>query len=106
MSAAKVSLADELAELVHVLESAQLIAELLGTEGLPDADSTRRAPKMLEAVLALAIERVRLLRKVVIAAVGVENLVARHNRAGERQRGDDPDVHLPPSAPRPARRRR
>lgn len=106
MKPTKVSLADELAELVHVLESAQLIAERLSTEGLPDADSTSRAPKMLEAVLALTIERVRLLRKVVIGSANIENLVARHNRARERQCGDDPDIHLPPSAPRPARRRR
>ncbi|MBE2254330.1 MAG: hypothetical protein IAE78_32685 [Myxococcus sp.] len=106
MRSAKVSLADELAEVVHVLESAQLIAELLVTEGLPDAESKSRAPKMLEAMLALAIERVRLLRKVVIGSVDVENLVARHNRVGQRQRGDDPDVHLPVSAPRPSRRHR
>lgn len=105
MKAAKVSLADELAELVDALEAAQLIAELLATEGLPDTESRLRAPKMLEAVLALAIERVRLLRKVVIGSANIENLVARHNRAVERQRGDDPDVHLPPSAPCPARRR-
>lgn len=104
MKATKVSLADELAGVVHVLESAQLIAELLVTEGLPDTESRSRAPKILEAVLALAIERVRLLRKVVMGAVGVENLVARHNRAGNRQRGDDPDVHLPASAPRSRRR--
>lgn len=94
MKANKVSLADELAELVHALESAQLIAELLITEGLPDAESKSGAPKMLEALLALVIERVRLLRKVVIGSADVENLVARHNRAGERQRGDDPDVIL------------
>lgn len=96
MRSAKVSLADELAELVHALESAQLIAELLVTEGLPDAESRSRAPRMLEAVLALTIERVRLLRKVVIGSVDVENLEARHNRAGQRQRGDDPDVLLHP----------
>jgi hypothetical protein len=106
MRPTKVSLGDELAEVVHVLESAQLIAELLVTEGLPDAESRSRAPRMVEAVLALVIERVRLLRKVVVGAVGVEPLVARHNRAGERQRGDDPDIHLPASAPGPARRRR
>jgi hypothetical protein len=106
MRPTKVSLGDELAELVHALESAQLIAELLVTEGLPDAESRSRAPKMLEAVLALAIERVRLLRRVVIGAADAAYLVARHNRACQRQRGDDPDVHLPVSAPRPARRRR
>lgn len=106
MRATTVSLADELVELAHALESAQLIAELLATEGLPDTESRLRAPKMLEAVLALAIERVRLLRKVVIGSADVTVLVARHNRAAERQRGDDPDVHLPVSAPRSARRRR
>lgn len=106
MRPVKVSLGDELAEFVHALESAQLIAELLSTEGLPDAESRTRAPKMLEAVLALAIERVRLLRKVVIGSANIENLVARHNRVYGRRGGNDPDVHLPSSAPRPARRRR
>jgi hypothetical protein len=104
MKETKVSLGDELAELVHALESAQLIAELLITEGLPDAETKSRAPKMLGAVLALAIERVRLLRKVVVGVADAAYLVARHNRAGQRRRGDDPDVHLPTSAPRSRRR--
>lgn len=106
MAPPKVSLADELATLADTLEGAQLLAELLATGALPDDEAVARAPMMLWAALALAIERVRLLRKVVIGAANIENVVARHNRAGQRQRGDDPDVHLPPSAPRPARRRR
>lgn len=101
----KVSLADELAAIAEVLESAQLIAELLATNAMPDEYTSERAPKMLEAVLALAVARVRLLRKVVIGAADVRLLVGRNNRAGVAHAGDDPDVHLP-SSPRSARRRR
>lgn len=105
MKPAKVSLADELAALAEVLESAQLLAELLANHGLPDSDAEMRAPRMLEAVLAVAIGRVRLLRKVVVGAADVRLLVGRHNKALPLSAGNDPDVHLPLSAPGAARRR-
>ena len=92
------NLADELAAIAEVLESAQLIAELLSTHAMPDQHTSERAPKMLEAVLALAVARVGLLRKVVVGAVDVQLLASRHNRALHRQAGDDPDVQLPVSA--------
>ncbi len=97
-----ISLAHELAELVHVIESAQLFAELLVTGGLPDDDAVKRAPKLLEAVLALAAGRVRLLRKVVVGAADVALIEDRNNRALPRVQGDDPDVVLPT----PRRRRK
>lgn len=93
---AKVSLASELAELVEVLESAQLIAELMATDAMPTVETSERAPSMVGAVLALAVARVRLLRKVVVGAADIELLVARHNRALPHREGDEPDVVLPP----------
>ena len=42
----RISLADELAELAAVLESAQLIAELLDTGAMPDAESAPRRSMM------------------------------------------------------------
>lgn len=96
----RVSLADELAELAAVLESAQLIAELLDNGGLPDDDTVARAPKMLEAVLTLAVGRVRLLRKVVIGAADAGLIEHRNNRALSHREGDDPDVVLPVKKPR------
>ena len=89
-----ISLAAELAGLEETLESAQLIAELLVTHGLPDDDSVNRAPKMLESVLALAVGRVRLLRKVVIGAADPALIEHRNNRALPHHEGDDPDVVL------------
>lgn len=106
MRPVRVSLADELAGLADVLESAQLLAELLVTNAMPDEVTSARAPKMLEAVLALAVGRVRLLRKVVVGAADVEHLVGRHNRSIATVTGDDPDVHLPQLPLHSARRRR
>ena len=91
----KVSLADELAKLADTLEGVQLLAELLATGGLPDDEAVTRAPKMLEAALALAVGRVRLLRKVAIGAADTALLEDRKNRASTRHLGDDPDVTLP-----------
>jgi len=91
-----ISLVAELAGIADTLESAQLIAELLVTNGLPDDDAVNRAPKMLEAVLSLAVERVRLLRKVVIGAADAALIEHRNNRALPHREGDDPDVVLPP----------
>lgn len=95
ISPSLVSLADELATIGEVLESAQLLAEMLTTNAMPDEDTSERAPRMMEAVLALAAGRVRLLRKVVVGGADVQLLVGRHNRAHGRVEGDDPDVHLP-----------
>ena len=81
MKTKTISLAAELADLATVLESAQLIAELLVNGDLPDDDAVNRAPKMLEAVLALAVGRVRLLRKVVIGAADAALIEHRNNRA-------------------------
>ncbi len=96
MRPTKVSLAAELAAIADTLESAQLIAELLVNSGLPDDDTVKRAPRMLESVLALAVGRVRLLRKVVIGAADAGLLEHRNNQALPRGEGDDPDVVLPP----------
>ncbi len=97
-----VSLAAELDELADVIESAQLLAELLATNALPHDDAVSRAPKMLESVLALAAGRVRLLRKVVVGAADAALIENRNNRAFPAREGDDPDVVLP--APHPRRR--
>lgn len=87
-----ISLADELEGLADALEAAQLLAELMATNGLPDDDANSRAPKLLESVLSLAVGRVQLLRKVVAGTADVRLLLSRKNRAVARHRGDDPDV--------------
>ena len=90
-----VSLADELAELAAVLESAQLIAELLDSGAMPDAESAARAPGMLAAVLELTRSRVMLLRQVVMQEADVSLLAGRRNQRDRVAPGEDQDVILP-----------
>lgn len=97
MKARAISLAAELDGIADTLESAQLITDLLANDGLPDDDAVKRAPKLLRAVLTLAVGRVRLLRKVVIGAADAALIVHRNNRALPHREGDDPDVVLPTS---------
>lgn len=96
MAPPKVSLADELAELGSVLESAEMPAELLDTGGLPDDDAVARAPRMLAAIIELALHRVRLLRKVVMQQADVALVAGRRNKRDQFAKGEDPDVLLGP----------
>jgi hypothetical protein len=91
----RVSLADELAELAAVLESTQLIAELLDTHSMPDTESASRAPGMLAAVLELTRSRVTLLRQVVMQQADVSLLAGRRNQRDRVAPGEDADVILP-----------
>ena len=91
----RVSLADELAELAAVLESAQLIAELLDNDAMPDAESAARAPGMLAAVLELTRSRMLLLRQVVIQQADVSLLAGRRNQRDHLAPCEDADVILP-----------
>jgi hypothetical protein len=93
--AVKLSVADELAALTDVLESAQLLAELLDTKGLPDDDTTSRAPRMLVAVIGLAVDRLAQLRRAITQQGDVASLVNRRNRRASVARGEDADVLLP-----------
>jgi hypothetical protein len=92
MAPPKVSLADELTELISVLESAEMLAELLENDALPDADAASRAPRMLAAVIEIALQRVRLLRKVVRQQADVSLLAGRRNKRDRVAPGEDPDV--------------
>jgi hypothetical protein len=94
MAPSRVSLADELAELALVLESAEMLAELLDTGSLPDDDAASRAPRMLAALIELALHRVRLLRKVVLQQADVALLAGRRNKRDRVAKGEDPDVLL------------
>ncbi len=101
MAPSKVSLADELAELALVLESAEMLAELLDTDGLPDDElpddeAASRAPRMLAAVIELALHRVRLLRKVVLQQADVALLAGRRNKRDRVATGEAPDVLIGP----------
>lgn len=89
-----VSLTDELAALEDVIESAQLLAELIQNEHLPDMDSRSRAPGLLAAVLGLALGRVKLLRQVVLKQADSGLLVGRHKYRDRVLRSEDPDVLL------------
>lgn len=100
MARPTVSLADELAELASVLESAEMLAELLETDGLPDDDAASRAPRMLAAVIELALHRVRLLRKVVLQQADVALLAGRRNKRDRIAKGEDPDVLIGPRSRR------
>lgn len=88
----KVSLAHELSELVSVLESAEMLAELLENDGLPDDDAASRAPRMLAAVIEIALQRVRLLRNVGLQQADVALLLGRRNKRDRVTKTDDPDV--------------
>lgn len=92
----RVSLADELSTLADTLEGAQLLAEMLATDGLPDDEAVARAPKMLESALALAVGRVRLLRRVVVGSADVALIAGRRNTRDRVTPGEDPDVILGP----------
>jgi hypothetical protein len=91
-----ISLAHELAELASVLESAEMLAELLETGSLPDDDAASRAPRMLAAVIEIALHRVRLLRKVVMQQADVALLAGRRNKRDRVAKGEVPDVLLGP----------
>ena len=97
-----VSLADELAELAAVLESAEMLADLLATDSMPDEESMARTPRLLAAVIELALGRLRLLRQVVRQQLNPSVLAGRRNtRAPNVERWEDPDIVLGPGrAPR------
>ena len=78
-----------------MLESAQLIAELLDTQSMPDAESAARAPGMLAAVLELTRSRKLLLRYVVMLQADVSLLAGRRNQRDRVALGEDADVILP-----------
>lgn len=102
-----VSLVDELDALADVVESAQLIAELLATGSLPDEDAVARAPRLVNSVLAFASGRIRLLRQAALREVDPRHLRGRHNSRREVELGEDHDVVLLPLLPRrPLRRSR
>ena len=50
----RLSVVFELEELRQVLLSGRLLADMVANEGLPDAWSAQQAPRMLEALFALA----------------------------------------------------
>lgn len=102
-----VSLVDELDALADVVESAQLLAELLATSSLPDEDAISRAPRLLTSILAVASGRLRLLRQVALREVDPRHLRGRHNSRREVEVGEDHDLVLLPLLPRrPLRRSR
>lgn len=95
VSDASVSLVDELDALADVIDSAQLVTELLANGGLPDGEAVARAPRMLEAVLAVASSRLRLLRKVILRQADPGLLRGRRNaRQPPVQKWEDPDLLL------------
>lgn len=91
-----ISLADELATLAATLEGVQLLAELLATGALPDDEANARAPKTLEAALAISVGRLRLLRRVVVGSADVALIAGRRNTRDRVAPGEDPDVILGP----------
>ncbi|MDX2013659.1 MAG: hypothetical protein SFW67_25925 [Myxococcaceae bacterium] len=94
-----VSLVDEFAALGHVIESAEMLAEMIVNGELPDVEAQSRAPKMVAAVLGMAKGRVELLRQVVLRQADPKLLVGRSNyRLGPVQRHEDPDIILGPKA--------
>jgi hypothetical protein len=90
----RLSVVFELEELRQVLLSGRLLADLLANDGLPDTWSAAQAPRMLEALFAVAAARVRLLSLVVQEAAEASLLVGPENWSPEAPDGD-PDVLLP-----------
>lgn len=90
------SLVDELAELEKVLESAELLADLLANAHLPDSQTEERAPLMVATIIDLALNRVRLLRQVVLQEADPRLLLGRRNtRPSKLASWEDPDVLMP-----------
>lgn len=83
-----------------VLETAELLADMLDRTGFPNAEAAARAPRMMAGVIELAIGRVTLLRKVVLHQVDVALLVGRRNKRNRIAPGEDQDVLLPVKARR------
>jgi len=96
----KVSLVFELDVLRQLLLSGRLLAELLSNEGLPDQHSRDNAPRMLEAMLALAASRVRLLSLIVQGEAEAGLIAGPENWAASES---DADVLLPQKKPPPRR---
>lgn len=96
-----VSLGDELETIADAVSAAVRLAEQRAA-----IDPEARAQL---GVLALVVERLRLVRRVVKGDFSVEVLAATHNRRAEVAPDEDGDVVLPVDAQRPAlatRRRR
>ena len=101
-----ISLVNELHGLESVLEAAELIADMVANEGMPDAASQARAPILVAAVLDMALGRVRLLRRAVLQQADPLLLAGRYNaRQGRVEVWEEPDIFLRAApAPRPKRR--
>ena len=100
-----ISLANELVALEGALEAAELIADMMATEGMPDVVSQARAPMLVAAVLDMALGRVRLLRRVVLQQADPLLLAGRYNvRRGRTEPWEEPDIFLKSEArPKPKR---
>lgn len=89
-----VSLRLELGEVRAVITGARMIADAVAHGGLENADDFRAAPSACGAVLAMAVERLLTIDRVLAGdvgarALGTRNLVAAH------QVPDNDDVLLP-----------
>jgi hypothetical protein len=89
MDGKKLSMVCELDVIRQQLLTARLLADILANHGLPDEHARTQAPRMLEATLALAAARVRLLSLVVQGAAEPKLLVGPENWAASRTSPED-----------------
>lgn len=100
-----VSLSDELAELETVLEASETLADLLANRHLPDQRTIERAPLLLAAILDLALNRVRLVRRVIRQEADPKLIAGRRNtRLAPLESWEDPDILLRSRRPKSRRR--
>lgn len=92
MKARRVSLGWELGELERAVEAVRILCGQLGEGGLGTRQDLARAPLAAAAVLALIVERLRLVRRVIHGWAPTALLVAPHNEVEEGEgsvRGED-----------------
>lgn len=90
-----VSLSDELAELELVLEASETLADLLSNGHLPDQRTIERAPLLLAAIVDLALNRVRLVRRVIRQEADPKLIAGKRNtRSATLASWEDPDILL------------
>jgi hypothetical protein len=84
-----ISLSAELGELLHAIEGAHWIADIVAISSVPEPERAQNAPVIIGAILLLVENRLYQLGRVLRGEEDPAHLLAPHNAAGEHaDRGD------------------
>lgn len=84
-----ISLALELSTIGEAIDAARLLADEMSTEQFGHEEDFRRAPRLIEGVLALAVARVDLLQRAIRGGLDPRQLTTAYNRPWPPS--DDPE---------------